>query len=342
MLEMFDLIDHENGRFSGRKLSFQHLLILAQNFQKTEPKDSIFAMLGMLSEEICGLKPDYTKSLASIMQDATRHVLCQNNNLGLLRFVNHRQSDLEVGQMPSWVRRADWQYSAETDPRPLQDLFCAADGLTVPSKLRQTPPDPSTLVVEGLLVDRVSAMTSLCALSTFQDLRKFEAWLLDGLRIIKKATANDSSRSRFIAIASAITAERASSGARASQNGLEAAGRYIGCLVEYDRLLGPIRETYTRQKQEAHEAMRQQCDLGDVRNRRLFVTATDKFGLGPFVMQEGDVVAILRGSSYPCLLRPLGQDYQFVGVAYVSGIMEGEAVLEYGAKGGEEAVFNLR
>ena len=341
MLEMFDLIDCENGRYSGQKLSFQHLLVLAQNFQKTEPKDGIFATLGMLSEEICSLRPDYTKSLGSIMQDATRHVLSQNNNLGLLRFVNHR-SDLEVGKMPSWVRRADWQYSTETDPRPLKDLFCAANGLAAPSKLRRKPQDPSTLVIEGLLVDRVSAMTPLCALSTFQDLRKFEAWLLDGLRIIKKATANDLPRSRLIAIASAITAERASSGARATRSGLEAAARYLECLLETDYLLEAFCETYTRERLEAHGAMRQLCELGDVRNRRLFVTATNKPGLGPFVMQEGDVVAILRGLSYPCLLRPLGQDYQFMGVAYVYGIMDGEAVLDYRGKCGEEVVFNLR
>ena len=97
-----------------------------------------------------------------------------------------------------------------------------------------------------------------------------------------------------------------------------------------------------RERQEAREAMHQQCELRDVRNRRLFVRTTDKLGLGPIAMQERDVVAILRGLSFPCLLRPLGRDYQFVGVVYVYGIMEGEAVQNYRDQDGEGVVFNLR
>lgn len=194
-------------------------------------------------------------------------------------------------------------------------------------------------MVEGLLIDRAGAMTSLCVLSTFQELGKFEAWLVEGLRLISKATAgSDLSRSRLIAIASAPTAERASSGDRSTHCGLEVVAHYLKCL------LGSDGESNGLERQEAYQAMRQQCKMGDIRNRGLFVTTTSgMLGLGPSAMQEGDVVAILRGSSCPCLLRPLGrEDYRFVGVVYVYGIMEGEAVLDAKDRGKEEVVFSLR
>jgi len=74
----------------------------------------------MSPEDVCDLKLDYTKSLASVIQDATRYVLSQNNNLGLLRFVNNRKSDLEVGKVLSSVRRASSTFEAETEnPRPI-------------------------------------------------------------------------------------------------------------------------------------------------------------------------------------------------------------------------------
>lgn len=54
MLEMYDFVDRDAGCVRGQNLSFQHLLALAQNFQKTDPKDSVFATMGMLRPEEIG------------------------------------------------------------------------------------------------------------------------------------------------------------------------------------------------------------------------------------------------------------------------------------------------
>ncbi|PVH96255.1 hypothetical protein DM02DRAFT_617342 [Periconia macrospinosa] len=74
-------------------------------------------------------------------------------------------------------------------------------------------------------------------------------------------------------------------------------------------------------------------------NRRFFVTEKGYFGLGPPDIQEADSVCILLGGSTPYILRPrhahslgarsLGAGYDFVGDAYVHGIMQGEAVAEH-------------
>ncbi|KAH9904756.1 hypothetical protein F4778DRAFT_789512 [Xylariomycetidae sp. FL2044] len=55
------------------------------------------------------------------------------------------------------------------------------------------------------------------------------------------------------------------------------------------------------------------------------------FGLGPPDTQKGDKICILFGCSVPCILRPgsmvgNNQVYNFIGEAYVYGIMDGEAV----------------
>jgi len=50
----------------------------------------------------------------------------------------------------------------------------------------------------------------------------------------------------------------------------------------------------------------------------------------------------MRGGSVPLILRPLGEEYQLLGEAYVNGIMHGEAVEQAKSTGMEERVFVIR
>ena len=62
---------------------------------------------------------------------------------------------------------------------------------------------------------------------------------------------------------------------------------------------------------------------GEIRKKPLF-------GLAPESARGGDVICVLLGCSVPVILRPchsLRRDYfEFVGEAYVYGIMDGEAL----------------
>jgi hypothetical protein len=61
-------------------------------------------------------------------------------------------------------------------------------------------------------------------------------------------------------------------------------------------------------------------------HRRFFTTCTGWFGLGTPDCCTGDTVAIFYGYSMPVILRPLQNEYTFIGSAYVYGIMNGEAL----------------
>ncbi|KAJ2907170.1 HET-domain-containing protein [Zalerion maritima] len=60
-------------------------------------------------------------------------------------------------------------------------------------------------------------------------------------------------------------------------------------------------------------------------NRSLFISQDGYIGLGPPSMRENDEVAVIPGFRYPVLLRKMSgtNNYQMVGVCYVSGIMNG-------------------
>jgi hypothetical protein len=67
-----------------------------------------------------------------------------------------------------------------------------------------------------------------------------------------------------------------------------------------------------------------------IAGKRLFFTTEERrLGTGPSDTQLGDVVVLLAGFSTPIVLRESGpQTYEVVGVAYVEGIMQGEAWTE--------------
>ncbi|TLS24044.1 hypothetical protein PpBr36_08855 [Pyricularia pennisetigena] len=61
--------------------------------------------------------------------------------------------------------------------------------------------------------------------------------------------------------------------------------------------------------------------------RRLFPTAEGRLCMAPVEARAGDVVCVLLGCEVPLVIRPTGQGmYELIGEAYVSGIMDGEAL----------------
>ncbi|KAL7943855.1 heterokaryon incompatibility domain-containing protein [Trichoderma barbatum] len=82
------------------------------------------------------------------------------------------------------------------------------------------------------------------------------------------------------------------------------------------------------------------------RYRRFAVTRNGYFVLGPDALQEGDVVAVLRGGKTPFLLREVinadgegGSSWVLVGECYVHGLMDGEG---WDVEGAQEEVFSIR
>ena len=64
----------------------------------------------------------------------------------------------------------------------------------------------------------------------------------------------------------------------------------------------------------------------------MFATKKGLYGIGPQLVEPGDVVAVPEGFTIPFVLRPNGEagQYKLVGAAYVQGVMRGEVFDERG------------
>ena len=61
-------------------------------------------------------------------------------------------------------------------------------------------------------------------------------------------------------------------------------------------------------------------------HRTFIILGDGSMGVGPFLAQAGDTVAVLYGAPYCVVVRPVGSQYKLVGDAYVHGLMHGECV----------------
>lgn len=63
-------------------------------------------------------------------------------------------------------------------------------------------------------------------------------------------------------------------------------------------------------------------------HRRFFVTRTGMWGMGPALMEPGDVCAVIHGADVPFVLRPTAnaEEYKLVGQCYIAGCMYGEVL----------------
>jgi hypothetical protein len=75
--------------------------------------------------------------------------------------------------------------------------------------------------------------------------------------------------------------------------------------------------------------------------RRIFSMSDGSYGMGPQCMQPGDIVVVLYGGNTPYVLRPKGEDYLFMGEAYVDELMHGKLVHEVEAGQRQEQMFCL-
>jgi hypothetical protein len=166
--------------------SFRMLLQRSRGFEVTDPKDRIFAVLGLPTADsapdkgLLFLEPDYALSVFQLYLKVARRVIEQERNLGLLSAVQHGPS-IEEG-LPTWVPRWD-RFSinilAGVDGRS----HAVAAGLPEHS-VEFTPKKLGSLMTQGLELDTIVHATDAMAEEDFRNSASFSnVWTRRARRI---------------------------------------------------------------------------------------------------------------------------------------------------------------
>jgi hypothetical protein len=346
---MFDLLDRDNGRFANYRY-LAEMLETAQHFEKTEVRDSIYAILGLIDQdkaleahEAALLEVDYTKSIPDVLRDATRCALSERNDLEALSRLDHRFDMLADSQtFPTWTVRADVQHHLR-EAFYLPHVYRPFEGLEAQSLLNDISFGKNVLLLQGIVVDQVVQTTAVCCYDTLEDDERYDQWLVS----VKDMTIGHSSiamqENTDLAIAYTLVAGQTRSRKEAQPDDLKELAEYIESLaIREDGIVSDGVSIRPHVDKEETRAALKDMNLYWCQDRRFFVTSAGRTGLGPRCMQPEDIVVVLRGGYTPFILREKSKGYWLIGGAYVHGIMHGEAVELDRSRGGSEMVFHVR
>ena len=109
--------------------------------------------------------------------------------------------------------------------------------------------------------------------------------------------------------------------------------------------------THTRFHQ-SFELLQQYAESGEVAQyqiavetacniRRCFITMDGRVGIGSTSLKKGDTIVVLFGGGTPYILRRWKTEWLFIGECYVSGLMQGEAIVKWRAGELQEECFDI-
>lgn len=346
VLTMWGLVEEKQA---GRAISLHNIMNSSQGSKVEDGRDTVYALLGLWLKLQHRTKlhplltPDYSKTPEAVICDATRYMVAIDHNLIHLRFLYHgRHPDPMEKKLPSWA--ASWHRARDSMRDPLHSLRqFNADGRD--SRKRFLPPSDISsgeLSLRGKAVGPVRLVTEMIEGNGTPShvvaiLGQLEtAW--------SSSTQQNSELTKPSRLGELLIAGSDHQGDPATEDfsvrGYTEWLKYLRCENSWPgpwRLVDERDTVIPRKVAEYNQAFWSAC-----RNRVLFVTESGRLGVGPQTLKGDDLVVILYGCDLPAILRrcPNSDLHEFIGVAYVEGIMFGEAVEDPEAK--EDVTFHLR
>ena len=297
-----------------------------------EPSDRVFALLGLASDtEKVGVTADYSKSYEEVLIDVTVRLIKKGFHLQPLSCWSHKT--LDKGQtLPSWVSR--WPPPTETatsinEHTPAgywkgavnfsPDHRCMRiAGIRVSSIIQTIPGFSFSLSWSLSSHDLSQVQSAIATIRAHQNGQTVDPLANDG--IIAKALCATSAEDEKTwegkeAVASLLTLIDI---AQRELKGLE-----DGAEVRLFSLLGNL----PKEQREITSAL---IDRNHTLYRAFCFTDCGRLCLAPAHTQVNDIVTVFGGGQKLYVLRPNGRKYQYVGDAYIHGVMNGELTTRLG------------
>jgi hypothetical protein len=291
-----------------------HLLSLARDLRLTDKRDRVYgftALAEQISQQPLNLIPDYNRPFLEIYRDFAREYLISYKDLDLLNYVQQDDSELLLPSGPtSWV--PCWDVNITN----FNVLFNTYPKLTSRSGLSFDPVfvSDSLLRVRGVIVDIVHFTSDLMLYETDTTAAIAGIWNnLSSLEVDLQYPQDD----LLFAFSSCFELGRAPPGRSTTWR--------------YDRAMFLLQLAEAGANLGEHSLSGHQGPTHDTREnlgkeiwrhcsgRRFLVTERGYFGLGPGLVEKGDLCCIIFGAKTPFILRctEVPGQFKLVGEAYI-------------------------
>jgi hypothetical protein len=320
------LDDFRSYREKGCNISLSRVLRLIRGYDCEDPRDKLYAALGMAMDiDENDIIPDYEKPASAVYRDIVDFYVSKQNDhsLDFLGDVwrSARGTYFEhqpVSTIPSWV--PDWSFKGYMFPFEKYldpDAYGRGENAYNATKMSNGHCyiDDAHLCLQESVLDHITRVSTICE------------WNLasGGLKEERSWTPKNADHPYFTgetlmeAFNHTIVADI---GRRYYQTESEVLSR--GFAVDWDVIEQDRNDLTARQRQKQSWMM---IDIKKTTfGRRLFETSRGFMGLGPPAAQVGDQVCLLLGGQVLYVLRDRGYGHrEFIGECYVHGMMDGQA-----------------
>jgi hypothetical protein len=322
--------------------SLWDLLLAAKagEIRSTDPRDTIFALLGLSSDSsTLGINVNYDLTPQTCFIQASKALLRQ----GHLRLLWLASLSKVVQDLPSWV--PDW--SGEWDLTTFITTYCKREirwdlpgsddgnftaGSSCESSLSfKTVDSRELLVIRGLFYNQILATSAI--LANCEDYNPFK-YLLRAIELIR-SMANDcippvklDTEVIVRTLLQDIESKYDGHNILTPLNAITASTRLTS------ELLAKLTDYVINDRSAPNNDLNKLYSFLAIRmsgleNRRIFITCDGSLGLGSAWIKSGDIVVVFHGAEVPFIIREdctTCDVYNLMSEAYVDGIMYGHLV----------------
>jgi hypothetical protein len=291
----------------GESLGLLNLLEAAHPFRATDPRDKVYCLLGLARDrDMYAVSVDYTRSAASLYASVAARNITITQSVDLL-YSNLPRKTLEL---PSWVPDwSTWQYGSHGANCRYQYKAC---GNT--KTYAKADESGLKLHVTGCIVGRINWLDDI-VIGTYYRMPSHpsrQEWLLKNEQMVESLKQYSHPRKEVLwrTLIGNVTLDEKPATDEYQSN--------------YDAHVTLTHESPVRQHtlaREFRDATRRKS-----RYRRLCTMQDGFLGAVPKTAQSGDCICMLEGGHFLFILRPIGDEFLFMGPAYVHGLMYGEVL----------------
>ena len=320
-------------------ISLQFALIYCLRFKATDPRDKVFALLGLATD--AGnpvLHPNYEAPVREVFTESSRYMMIANKSLRILHIAGIGWSR-QIKDLPSWV--PDWSAPQRvTIFGDMADNAAYRASASLPSRVKIRP-GPDTITLEAIIIDTmhvcfpqpdVTLSWRLTDASSEEYRHSMVNWV-DQLRAAVDASPHytENNHDKEDVLWRALLANTIRPGLPAR----EEYRQFFESWLQIHRQPTTNGNDSTIGKTIWDEAWMFNAAFSDAMDTRvIFTTKRGLIGIGPPHIQAGDLLCIIIGAQTPFLVRKRMQPgpekatpmYELVGDCYVHGLMNGEGL----------------
>jgi len=281
---------HIVGESPPNTRDFLDLLEFSDTFDVTDPRDRIFGLLGLRTRDSdpdsgeLFIKPNYESSVSEVYENVVAKLLVDQKKIQVLSFVQHDSvipSDKKSWTI-DWDKRVHYVFGQEA--RKTSDM--------PPAVCKPVCGVPNCVAIQGIAVDEIGSTMSDGADSTLSK-------DIDMARRLKTLMGKLQEEYSSEAVAWTLTAGYSTCWTLVNDHGAH--------LTEYNAFSEwDFGQGAPASGSDIYPYF--QLVMIVLSPRRLFTTTKGLLGLGPMIMQEGDIVSVLFGGNVPYVLSVITID----------------------------------